>query len=261
VKLGLYDSGLGGLTVLAALRRAGVQTDVVYFADQAHVPYGDRSDAELYGLLAENFALLRAQGAEAIVMACNTSCAVAARRGGFPPTPLPVLDLIANAATALRDTRLRRIAVVATAATVRSWAYARAIALQAPHVATFEIAAPALVPLVEGGWSVGAQARDAVAAVCSQLPPNLDAVVYGCTHYPVLDAHFAALLDPRTARIDPAVAQADATAALVARLALPRGNGVTRYLTNGDVARFEANVRAWTGDTTGIVTGTEPVLS
>ncbi|MFN2461821.1 MAG: glutamate racemase, partial [Candidatus Velthaea sp.] len=71
--IGLYDSGLGGLTVLAALRNAGVDADVVYFADQAHVPYGDRSDDELQSFLRDNFALLATHGVGAIVMACNTS--------------------------------------------------------------------------------------------------------------------------------------------------------------------------------------------
>jgi glutamate racemase len=251
----LYDSGLGGLTVLAALRRAGVDADVVYFADQAHVPYGDRTDADLYGLLAENFALLQRHGADAIVMACNTSCAVAARHGGFPPTGLPVLDLIANAAAGLHAAPLRRIAVIATAATVRSGAYARAIALTAPHLEVAEIAAPALVPLVEGGLANSSQARSAVREICAQLPPALDAIVYGCTHYPLLDAHFAAVLGSRIARIDPAESQAAAAAALIRTAALPRGGGRTHYLSNADVAAFERNVRAWTGDATGRVTG------
>ena len=249
--LGLYDSGLGGLTVLAALRRAGVDADVVYFADQAHVPYGDRTDAELYGFLEENFRLLEAQRADAIVMACNTSCAVAARRGGFPPTRLPVLDLIANAAAALREARFARIAVFATAATVRSGAYRRAVAAQAPHIEVVEIAAPALVPLVEGGLAATDQARDAVDELCRVLPSDVEAIVYGCTHYPLLDGHFARSLRPGVARIDPASTQAAAAAALVRRLALAPGRSVTHYLTNGDLALFEANVRAWTGDQPG----------
>jgi glutamate racemase len=249
--LGLYDSGLGGLTVLAALRRAGVDADVVYFADQAHVPYGDRTDAELYGFLEENFRLLEAQHADAIVMACNTSCAVAARNGGFPPTRLPVLDLIGNAAAALRETRFARIAVFATAATVRSGAYRRAIAVQAPHIEVIQIAAPALVPLVEAGLAATDQAREAVDDLCRALPSDVEAIVYGCTHYPLLDGHFARSLPPGVARIDPALTQAAAAAALLRRLALAPGKGVTHYLTNGDLALFEANVRAWTGDRNG----------
>jgi glutamate racemase len=249
--LGLYDSGLGGLTVLAALRAAGIDQDIVYFADQAHVPYGDRTDAELHGFLEENFRLLEAHHADAIVMACNTSCAVAVRRGGFPRTSLPVLDLIGNAAAALRETRFARIAVFATAATVRSGAYRAAIAAQAPRIEVVEIAAPALVPLVEQGLTATDRARDAVNELCRALPPGVEAIVYGCTHYPLLDGHFARALPSGVARIDPALTQAAAAGALVRRLALAPGSGVTHYLTNGDLALFEANVRAWTRDRNG----------
>jgi glutamate racemase len=259
--LGLYDSGLGGLTVLAALRQAGIDQDVVYFADQAHVPYGDRTDADLYALLSENFRFLEAHGADAIVMACNTSCAVAARLGGFPPTRVPVVDLIGNAAAALRATRYRRVAVIATAATVRSGAYSRAIAAAAPQLEVVEIAAPALVPLVEAGLAALPVARDAVRAVCRRLPPGFDAIVYGCTHYPLLDAHFAAALEPGIARLDPALAQAAAAAALIDRLALAPEAGITHYLTNADLATFESNVRKWTGDRTGTYASTTACAS
>jgi glutamate racemase len=259
--LGLYDSGLGGLTVLGALRAAGIDQDVLYFADGAHVPYGDRSDAQLYALLSENFALLEAHGVDAVVMACNTSCAVAARLGGFPQTRLPVLDLIGNAAAALRDTRFRRIAVFATAATVRSGAYRRAIGLYAPQVEVVEIAAPALVPLVERGLAAARAAGEAVDALCRGLPGGVDAIVYGCTHYPLLDAHFAAALGPGIARIDPALAQAAAATALVRRLALPAGSGRTHYLTNGNLAAFESNVRAWTADRSGTFAAIRAVAS
>ena len=117
--LGLYDSGLGGLTVLAALRTAGITQDVVYFADQAHVPYGDKTDAEIHGFLTENLALLREQHVDAVVTACNTSCAVAGTIG-WPETPFPILDLIATAGQSFAETPHRRIAVIATAATVRA---------------------------------------------------------------------------------------------------------------------------------------------
>ena len=250
--LGLYDSGLGGLTVLRALRAAGIDQDVVYFADQAHVPYGDKNQAQLHGYLSENLALLAEQRVDAVVTACNTSCAVA-HELGWPATPFPVLDLIATAGAAFAATPYRRVGVVATAATVRTGAYGRAIRAAAPAVEVVELAAPALVPLVERGAADTAEARAAVAAVVAQLPAGLDALVYGCTHYPLLDRWFAAALDPRTARIDPALDQAAATARLIAALELGPGNAATTYYTNGDAAAFETAVRRWTGDTTGRV--------
>jgi glutamate racemase len=247
--IGVYDSGLGGLTVLAALRASGCDADVVYFADQAHVPYGERSDADLHGLLTANLAWLEAHGADVVVMGCNTSCAVASRLG-WPAVHLraPIQDLIANGARAFAGAAYRRVAVVATPATVRSHAYANAIAAVAPQIEVVEVAAPALVPLVEAGASGTPAARSAVREVVAQLPPAVDAVVYGCTHYPLLDAHFAALL-PGAARIDPAREQARA----VAELRLPPGTGTTLYVTNGDLELFERNVRSWTGDHSGRV--------
>jgi len=139
--------------------------------------------------------------------------------------------------------------VIATVATVRSGAYGNAIRAIAPHVDVLEVAAPALVPLVEAGASESDDARAAVDAVVAGLPADIDAIVYGCTHYPLLDAHFARAL-PQAARIDPAVQQARA----VARLGLAPGTSRTAYVTNADVVAFEANVRRWTGDASGPVT-------
>ncbi|GAC1548163.1 MAG: glutamate racemase [Candidatus Velthaea sp.] len=250
--LGLYDSGLGGLTVLRALRSAGVTQDIIYFADQAHVPYGDRTDDDLHQLLAHNFAFLATQHVEGVVMACNTSCAVASRLG-WPKTAFPVLDLIANAARSADVKRFSRIAVFATAATVRSGAYGNAIRAASPAADVLEIAAPALVPLVESGKAGSVEAAEAVRALCRAVPADVDGIVYGCTHYPMLDAEFRAALGARRTLIDPAVTQAAASVELVHTRALAPGSSATQYVTNGDVSQFERNVRAWTNDTRGRV--------
>jgi glutamate racemase len=250
--LGLYDSGLGGLTVLAAMRAAGIDADVVYFADQAHLPYGDKSDAALHGFLQQNLALLAELHVDAVVTACNTTCAVAERLG-WPPTPFPVLDMIANAGAAFAETPHRRVAVVATVATIRSGAYGRAIRAAAPGIDVVEVAAPALVPLVESGAAESLEARRAVEAVVATLPSEIDAIVYGCSHYPLLDQWFSRALPERVVRIDPAVAQAAAAQRLIAARAFPSGSGTTTYYTNGDPGTFEPAVRRWTGDHTGKV--------
>jgi glutamate racemase len=252
--LGLYDSGLGGLTVLAALRAAGIDQDVVYFADQAHLPYGDKTDAQLLGFLRDNLALLGEQHVDAVVAACNTSCAVAGSLG-WPQTPYPVLDIIAVASAAIARTANRRIAVVATTATVRAGAYGRAIRAAQPGARVDEIAAPKLVPIVEEGAADSAVARDAVAEIVAQIPPDTDALVYGCTHYPLLDRWFAGALDPRIRRIDPATAQAAAASQQVTALGLAPGTSSTTYYTNGDVRAFELGIRHLTNDRTGRVAG------
>ena len=241
--LGLFDSGLGGLTVLKAVRALVPTEDIVYFADQAHVPYGERTDADLVRLLGENLVFLEGFPVAGIVMACNTSCAMGGKYG-WPQTRVPALDLIDNAARALADARYARVAVIATQATVRSGAYARAIARHAPQTVVQEVAAPLLVPLVESGAAASPEARAAVAEVVARIAGPVDAVVLGCTHYPLLTEHFRALLPAQTSLVDPAIAQARVAATLCGK----SGGGTTRYFTNGDLDRFADNVKRWMSD-------------
>jgi glutamate racemase len=245
--LGLFDSGLGGLTVLRRVRELLPAHDLIYFADQAHVPYGERTDAELIRLLAGNLARLREEGALAVVMACNTSCAVADRYG-WPDAGLPVLDLIESAASMVARTGVRRVAVIATPATVRSGAYQRAIRRAMPEATTVEIAAPMLVPLVERGVLDGPEAEAAVAAACAGVPPDVHAVLYGCTHYPLLDAVFARILGTDVLRLDPAIEHARRVAALVHERAIAPGRGSSRFITTGDPATFARSIRTLNPD-------------
>ena len=245
--LGLFDSGLGGLTVVRRVREVLPLHDIMFFADQANVPYGDRDPEDLHRLLAANLARLDDYGADAIVMACNTSCAIA-ERYGWPSTRAPVLDLIDSAATAAQRAGYRRLGVVATAATVGAGSYGRSLRAAIPSAEVWEIAAPALVPLVESGDVHGARSRAAVDAVCAELPSDLDAVIYGCTHYPVLSEHFAAALGKSVALVDPAVMQAERAAGLLAARELPLEAGAVRYVTSGDPNAFAAAVARITGE-------------
>jgi len=211
---------------------------VIFFADQAHVPYGDRPHGELLQLLRANLARLDERGVEAIVMACNTSCAIA-ERYGWPDSKAPVLDLIESAAIAVEGGGFRRVGVVATAATVGAGSYGRSLRKRIAGVDVVEVPAPALVPLVERGAVEGDEPRRAVAEVCAHLPLDLDAVVFGCTHYPLLKPHFEALLGG-VALVDPAIVQAQRAASLLRDPA--GGSGATTYLTSGDDAVFRAGI-------------------
>ncbi|MGH7738460.1 MAG: glutamate racemase [Candidatus Tyrphobacter sp.] len=238
--IGLFDSGLGGLTVLRRLREWLPDADVLYFADQANVPYGDRSAGEIQMFLRENVAWLEKHGCEAIVMACNTSCAIAATYG-WPRARARIFDLIDAGARDVAARGYRRVAVVATVATVRAGAYAAAIAHAGSRAEVREIAAPALVPLVEAR----ADAREverAVSDVCANLDGSIDALVYGCTHYPLIDDAFARVLGARVERIDPAVAQAANVALATRGTRLAAGRGATEYATSGALQPFALRV-------------------
>jgi glutamate racemase len=237
--IGLFDSGLGGLTVLARVRERMPSADIVFFADQANVPYGDRTHAELLKLLQANLARLDARGVDAIVMACNTSCAVA-ERYGWPRTRAAVLNLIESAAIAVERGGFRRVGVVATAATVGAGSYGRTIRARVGGIDVVEVPAPVLVPLVEAGEIEGERPRAAVAEVCGHLPLDLDVLVFGCTHYPVLESHFRDVLGDGITFIDPAFTQAERTAELLGERA--RGRGLTEFTTSGDEITFLANV-------------------
>jgi glutamate racemase len=229
------------LTVLRTVRERLPHEDIVYLADQAHVPYGDRDDDDLARLMADNVAFLEAAGAEAIVMGCNTSCAVASRRG-WPPTRIPIFDLIVAASRSVVASGAARVGVIATAATARSGAYGRALRALVPSIAVQEIGAPKLVPLVESGLLNGPIARAAVDEALAPFELPLDALVLACTHYPLLDAEFAAALGPRILRIDPADAQAEAGLAFVRKRGGPQGSGRTRFVTTGPVEPYRAAI-------------------
>jgi glutamate racemase len=251
--IGLFDSGLGGLTVLRRIRERMPHADIVYFADQAHVPYGDRDPEDLLDLLTANLTWLDEQRVDAIAMACNTSCAIA-QGYGWPSTRAPVLDIIDSAATAAQRAGYRRVGVIATAATVAAGTYGRTLRSAIPGVEVWEIAAPALVPMIEAGRLTGSEPRSAVEAVCRALPTDLDAVIYGCTHYPVLQTYFAASLPAGVVLVDPAEMQAERVSMLAPSRKPVAESGTTRYVTSGDPSALKLNVVRLCGDTAPNVT-------
>lgn len=232
--------------MLRHVRERLPQEDIVYLADQGHVPYGDRSPDELARLLANNVDYLQGCGVDAIVMGCNTSCAVAAERG-WPRARIPILDLIAAAAGAVADSGARRVGVLATTATTRTGAYGAAIRGLAPLAAVQEQAAPKLVPLVEAGILAGPVVRSAIADACAQFTGPLDALVLACTHYPLLGAEFAAVLGEDVRRIDPAYAQSERAVRFVREHAEHGGTGHTVYVTTGALEPYRTAVEAIVG--------------
>ena len=189
--IGVFDSGVGGLTVVRALRAALPGEDVVYLGDTARVPYGSKSPrtVEKYSLTCQQFLL--AKGVKLVLIACNTASANALP-ALLAASPVPVIGAVEPGTTsALAATRNGHLGVIGTLGTIRSGAYATAIAARDPHAKLTALACPLLVPLAEEGWT---DPTDEVAAIVarrylSQLfdrDREIDTLVLGCTHYPLL---------------------------------------------------------------------------
>jgi glutamate racemase len=248
--VGMLDSGLGGLTVLRALRGLAPDVDVVYFADTANVPYGDRSLEEVALLGARIVERLATHEPAAIVIASGTTCA-AFDACGWPASDVPLLGVIdAGAAAALRASRRGAIGVIATRGTIESGCFERALHVLAPATRVTNVAAPALVPIVEAGESDGERANAAVLAAC---PPfraaQCDAVILGCTHFPHLRAWFTAVLGPGVALVDPAEECAARCVALLAQRdarsapSATRGQAQLICEVSGDEREFARHAR------------------
>ncbi len=208
--IGVFDSGIGGLTVIAALRAALPHESLLYLGDTARVPYGTKSGdvVRRYALNCSRF--LVEQGAKMLVIACNTASAyaVGALREAFR---LPVVGVIEpGAELAARATRNRRVAVIGTEGTVHSGSYQRALARLAPGVEVLAAPCPLFVPLAEEGMA-GHPATRLIAEEYLRplLGAGIDTLVLGCTHYPLLKPLFAELCGPAVTLIDSAVAVAE----------------------------------------------------
>jgi glutamate racemase len=186
--IGIFDSGVGGLTVYRALHEQLPQERFVYLGDTARVPYGTKSLATVERYAVENARFLAAHGVKILVVACNTASALAlpAIRASVG---VPVVGVIEpGAGMAVRAASVgRRVGVIATEATVRSGAYRRAIRELAPEVEVIERACPLFVALAEEGWAETDVARTVAQEYLTDFRSGrVDALVLGCTHYPIL---------------------------------------------------------------------------
>ena len=227
--IGVFDSGIGGLTVARELMRQLPRESIVYVGDTARVPYGPKSPETVLRYSREIAAYLLTQGVKAVVIACNTATAhaLAALRAELPVPVIGVVDPGARAALALADPpggRARRVGVIGTVGTVRSGAYERALRAISPTVEVVARPCPLFVPLVEEGWL----AHEATRLVAHEyLDPmrdhHVDTLVLGCTHYPLLKPLIADVVGSDVRLID----SAEETAAEAGRVLRAAGLGVS----------------------------------
>jgi glutamate racemase len=243
--LGVFDSGLGGLTVVRALREILPNERIVYLGDTARVPYGTKGPATVVKYALACAKHLVAREVKALVVACNTVSAVAPERLRIE-LDIPVLGVVEpGARAAVAASRTGRIGVLATSGTIASGAYPRAVAQLSTRAEVVGQAAPLLVPLAEEGWNEGEVPRLIVRRYIEPLAAaGVDVVVLGCTHYPLLrgiiEEEVRARIGPDVVVIDSARAVAADVRDFLSSRALtrsgpPSGDAVKLLVT--DVAR------------------------
>lgn len=228
--IGIFDSGVGGLTVYKALHERLPNERFVYLGDTARVPYGTKSLATVERYAVENSKFLEAHGIKLLVVACNTASALAlpAIRAAIK---VPVIGVIEpGSRAAVEAAQDANIGVIATEATIQSGAYARAITSMRPAGQVIEKACPLFVPLAEEGWANSDVARNVARDYLSEFTKtSLAALVLGCTHYPILRDVISEAVGSSVTLIDSGAATARDVESLLESSALTHEDALTLY--------------------------------
>src|SRR5689334_10597858 len=223
--IGVFDSGVGGLTVFREIARALPHHPLIYLGDSARVPYGTKSPETVTRYTLQAAAHLLDRGIGMLVVACNTATAAAL------PTlqarlPIPVIGVVEPGARAAVARTRGRVGVIATEGTVKSRAYTKAIHALKPNVEVIESPAPLFVPLAEEGWANTHVAREVAGIYLEPLiDAGIDTLVLGCTHYPILRGTIEKVVGDNVVIVD----SAETTARSVAAAATPARNGTPEY--------------------------------
>jgi len=184
--IGIFDSGVGGLTVMKEIIRTLPEEHIMYLGDTARVPYGGRSSETVRRYSVENTAILVSGGIKLLVVACNTSSAVSLDllREQFN---VPIIGVVEpGARAAVKITRQKKVAVIGTETTINSGSYETAIKAIDDSVEVFGVACPLFVPLIEEGWTEGEIVNLTARKYIASMNSDVDTVVLGCTHYPMI---------------------------------------------------------------------------
>lgn len=240
--IGVFDSGVGGLTVFREISRKLPHESLVYLGDSARLPYGTKSPSTIRRYSLEAAAYLMERGIKMLVVACNTASAAAV------PTlqkelPIPVIGVIEPGARAASTMTRGKVGVIATEGTVRSSAYRKAILALSPDVEVSEAACPLFVPLAEEGWANTRVCREIAEIYLEPLiDERIDTLVLGCTHYPILRHTLKQVVGPGVQIVDSAETTADLVASELERLKMLRdqahGAPTIEFLVTDDADRF-----------------------
>jgi glutamate racemase len=208
--IGVFDSGIGGLTVAAALHRRLPRESILYLGDTARLPYGSKSVETVAGYTRNNLAFLHDRGVKAVVVACNTASALALPR--LTPAE-PTWGVIEPGARQAAARSRGEVGVIATESTIRSRAYTEALHRLRPELKVLDRACPLLVPLVEEGWHDDPLTEEVARRYLTPLlAAGIDTLVLGCTHYPLLEPLLQRVVGPEVHLVDSAAAVAEEVA-------------------------------------------------
>lgn len=252
--IGIFDSGVGGLTSVRRLMREAPNESIVYFGDNLRAPYGDRTAEDIRFLSRRNARFLRSQDVKALIVACNTSTANAMAELAADNADIPTVGTVGpTAAEAVRVSVTGRIGVIATAATIRSGLYERTIRTLRPDAEVVSLACPRLVPLIESGHTAAGD-PELMDALAAYMPPfraaEVDTMVLGCTHYPLIEEAVLAALGRKAAMVDSGGACVSSVLkALRERDGLAAADAVRRerYYCSGSQDGFAAVARGFLG--------------
>lgn len=249
--VGIFDSGLGGLTVLQAAQERLPQVDFLYFGDSAHAPYGVRDADDVFNLTTAAIEKLWGRGCDLVILACNTASAAALRRiqeGGLPPGKrvlgvfVPLIEALTERQwgdnSPPREVAIKHVALFATPATVASRAFQRELAFRAIGVDVEAQACGGVVDAIEEGDMILAEAlvRSHVEALKRKMP-DPEAAILGCTHYPLMEKTFQDALGPEVKVFSQGRIVAESLADYLRRHPDMLGSGEPGFLTTGDPAR------------------------
>lgn len=247
-RIGIFDSGVGGLTVLREIYRQLPQESVLYFGDTARLPYGSRSPEEILYFVRQILDWMASQNVKMVMMACNTSSALALDivQSEYD---FPILGLIRPGAQAATRAG-QRIGIIATQATVNSQAYPSAIQELSPQTPVWQVACPKFVTIVEGNQIQQPHARQtAEDYLCPLMEAQIDTLIYGCTHYPHLAPLLKTILPPSTQYVDPAISMVAAAAKELDALGLRSNSAAwaTDFYVSGSAREFRRLAVQWLG--------------
>lgn len=241
--IGIFDSGIGGLTVLKEVMEQLPGEDIIYFGDTARIPYGSRSKETVIKYFLESATFLLTKEIKAIIIACNTASALAMQEAQ-KTFNIPIIGVVdPGAKAAVRETKNSKIGVIGTEGTINSQAYQKKIRRMLPKAEIIGIPCPLFVPIVEEGWENTDVAYIAAQKYLLELKEhNIDSLILGCTHYPALRYTIGKVFEDKVNMINPAYETAKATKVMLKELDLlsdKLDGGKCNFYVSDDPEKFK----------------------